>query len=69
MGPSVARNKGVRVASSDLIFFIDSDDLLYIDILKCLYNYYCDHEAEIILCETKIFQKEKICQKKLMKGT
>ena len=68
MGPSVARNKGVRVASSDLIFFIDSDDLLYIDILKCLYNYYCDHEAEIILCETKIFSKRKDLPEKIDEG-
>lgn len=37
-GQSAARNKALRVASGEYIYFFDSDDLLDVSALRCLYD-------------------------------
>lgn len=58
-GPSVCRNEGVGYATSGLIIFLDSDDLLAPDCLKNRVNYMRDHggELDFAVFQTEVFQK------------
>ena len=54
-GVSSARNKGLEVASSDFIFFLDSDDTMDSSMLESLYNIAMKTNADIVqsgFCES-----------------
>lgn len=42
-GPSAARNKGVKLTSAPLIFFLDGDDLIHSELLRCGVAYMKNH--------------------------
>lgn len=48
-GLSVSRNNGMRVATGDYIFFLDSDDYISDDCIEKLMNVICEHpEVEVV---------------------
>ncbi|MGL5650089.1 MAG: glycosyltransferase family 2 protein [Clostridium sp.] len=51
-GPSIARNKGLKVATGEYIVFVDSDDLLPEDSLEYRYNIAREKEADVVICGT-----------------
>ncbi|MCR5783962.1 MAG: glycosyltransferase [Clostridia bacterium] len=51
MGQSTARNNGVYESESDLICFIDSDDIAHPDLLSFLYAGYLKSGAGVVTCE------------------
>jgi len=51
-GLSSVRNKGIEMASGDLIGFVDSDDSIHPNMYEMLLNNLRDYEADIAMCET-----------------
>ncbi|MCI8406790.1 MAG: glycosyltransferase family 2 protein [Lawsonibacter sp.] len=49
-GPSVARNRGVSLASGDYIAFVDSDDYVEHHFLEALYDALKENRGEISIC-------------------
>lgn len=49
LNASIARNRGLEVATGDYVLFLDSDDLLKPDILKCMVDTYEDTGADLIM--------------------
>lgn len=48
-GLSVSRNNGMRVATGDYLFFLDSDDYISADCIEKLTNAICEHpEVEVV---------------------
>ncbi len=50
-GQSAARNAGVRAAKSDLLCFIDSDDIVHPDMLRAMYAEYKKGGVGAVTCE------------------
>lgn len=46
-GLSMARNKGLEVATGEYVLFVDSDDYLHQDLLKVLYHNLKKHQADV----------------------
>lgn len=51
-GLSVARNQGIERATGKYICFVDSDDMLVEDALKCMYQAACHNNVQIVGYET-----------------
>ena len=52
-GVSAARNKGVCVATGELITFVDSDDAIEVDMYETLLPYFDNEEVDIVHCGYK----------------
>jgi len=54
-GPACARNTGIEVSVGNYLFFMDSDDLISIDIFKVLFEslYTYDSLPDVVCCDTK----------------
>ena len=50
MGLSSARNKGLEIATGELISFIDSDDYVELDFIEYLYNLITNYHTDIAVC-------------------
>lgn len=58
-GPSVARNKGIEVATGEYIIFLDADDFYESDLLKTLYDTAKEHSLDIAVARYDIYNEEK----------
>ena len=47
-GPSVTRNNGLRLATGEYVYFMDSDDLILLNALEKLYATAKEYDAEVV---------------------
>jgi len=50
LGPGGARNTGLKIATGDCIFFLDSDDYIADNTIEYMYNTLVEKEADIVCC-------------------
>lgn len=53
MGPSVARNNGIKIASGKYIGFVDCDDYIEVDMYEKLFNMANDNDIQMSMCGYK----------------
>lgn len=51
-GLSVARNRGMEIATGELIGFVDSDDWIETDMYQCLYDSLSGNDADVAICSS-----------------
>lgn len=62
-GQSAARNSGMKYACGDLVFFIDSDDLLELNALEKASQLAIENDLDILQFERKVFfESEKLAE-------
>ena len=49
-GLSDARNTGIKLANSDYLMFVDSDDYIEKNMLECLYKNIIEKDSDIAVC-------------------
>ena len=59
-GISVARNNGIKIASSKYLCFVDSDDYISLDMVEKLYNAVTSKNASICVCDYYTFDESNI---------
>lgn len=56
-GLACSRNTGIKYATGDYIFFLDSDDYITEDILEKMYNKAITTNSDVIVSTTKVFNE------------
>lgn len=59
LGVSAARNNGFYYSKGDYICFIDSDDIIEIDMVSTLVKLLQENECEVANCNIHIIEKDK----------
>ena len=57
-GVSIARNTGLKLVTGDFIGFVDSDDVISLDMYERLYNNIINTNSDISVCGFKMFNGE-----------
>lgn len=52
VGVGDARNKGIDISSGEFVAFVDSDDLVKVDMFEKLYQQAKKDQADLVLCDT-----------------
>lgn len=63
-GLSVARNRGIEIASGEFLAFVDSDDTIDDDMLEAMTAQAYDDEADIVVCGVKRLTPEGLLYQK-----
>lgn len=66
-GPSIARNKGLDVSKGKFIYFLDSDDLLELSVLRRMCEKADKESADLVIAEYDIFNEFGVFSAPLMK--
>ena len=67
-GASVTRNKGIKAASADYIYFLDSDDYISNDYIETMYNTAIENNADIVFNDNITSFDEKNRTKQVIKN-
>ena len=59
-GLSDARNNGLKLAKSDYIMFVDSDDYINVDAVEKMYNKITKDRAEVVICGNNVVNEDGI---------
>jgi len=64
-GVAIARNTGLENSSGNFITFVDSDDVIELDYIECLYNVLLKTKSDISICSFfDVYDEKYICEKK-----
>lgn len=66
-GPSVARNKGLDIAKGKFVYFLDSDDLLELSVLRKMCERADRKKADLVIAEYDIFNEFSVFSEPFMK--
>ena len=63
LGPSIARNTGLKLALGDYILFLDSDDYISTNMLSKCNDVFKKYNTDIVLFSAKTLNSSEICDK------
>ena len=64
-GPSIARNTGIEKSTGKYIMFVDADDYIDIDMVKCMTETINNESNTIVLCDNSEIWEDRIEEYKL----
>jgi glycosyltransferase involved in cell wall biosynthesis len=55
VGPGAARNLGIKSSTGEYVAFIDSDDIIDVDMLRDMYERAIVHRSDVVMCQIAKF--------------